>query len=782
MLNPENLVEKYAIGQPVPRMEDPTLVQGLGRYTDDIDLPGQAYAFIVRSPIAHGVINDIDLSAARDMPGVLAAFDGKEMQEAGFGLLKCRVPLHNADGSPMAHPERPALAIDKVRFVGDPVAVVVAETLAQAKDAAEVVGLDIEPLPAVTSARAAAEPDAPTIFDEAPGNVQMHFHFGDKHKVAEAFATAAHVVKMDLNNTRLIVAPMEPRACAVEYDADEGYVMRVCSQGVVNMKSQFLNDILPKGEKLRVLTGNVGGSFGMKFSAYPEYVCMFHAAKICGRPVKWTDERSSAFLSDQHGRDHEYAGELALDKDGKFLAVRITGHANVGAYLTSVITIIGTRNVLANLLSHYRTPLIEIDVKDMFTNTSPVGAYRGAGRPEANFFMESLVDRAAREMGIDRVEIRRRNQVQASEIPYSASNGSVYDSGDFPGILDRALELADWNGFEARRKESEARGLIRGLGLGCYLEATAGPMPESVGIRFEEDGSVTLITGTLDYGQGHAGTFAQVLVSKLGVPFEKIRLIQGDSAEVHVGSGSGGSRSTMNSGAYVVAASEEVIEKGKIAASHVLEAAVADIEFAHGRFSIAGTDRGVSVMELAAKLRGGLALPEGAPTSLDTTHIGKGVPATYPNGAHVCEVEIDPETGLTRVARYVSVNDFGNLINPMLVEGQLQGGVAQGIGQAILERVVYDEDGNLISGSFMDYALPRADDIPFLITESRPQPATTNPLGVKGCGEAGCAGSLTSVTSAIRDALQRAGVQEFEMPATPLRIWQALQDARAAAE
>jgi carbon-monoxide dehydrogenase large subunit len=781
MLNPENLVEKYAIGQPVPRTEDPALVQGKGRYTDDVDLPGQAYAFIVRSPVAHGIINAIDLSAAREMPGVLAAFDGAEMQAAGFGPLKCRIPMPNADGSPMAAPLRPALAMDKARFVGDPVACIVAETLAQARDAAEAVGLDIESLPAVTSARAAAAPDAPLVFDDVPGNVQLDFHTGDRDAVAQAFAEAAHVVRMDLNNTRLIVAPMEPRSCAVQFDEAEGYTLHVCSQGVVNMKNQFLNDILPKDSKLRVLTGSVGGSFGMKFSAYPEYVCAFHAAKICGRPVKWTDDRSSAFLSDQHGRDHEYVGELALDKDGHFLAVRITGHANVGAYLTSVITIIGTRNILQNLIGHYRTPLAEIAVKDMFTNTSPVGAYRGAGRPEANFFMESLIDRAARKMGIDRVEIRRRNQIAASEIPYKAGNGSVYDSGDFPGILDRTLDLADWDGFSTRRADSEARGLIRGLGLGCYLEATAGPMPESVGIRFEADGSVSLITGTLDYGQGHSGAFAQVLADKLGVPFDKIRLIQGDSNVVPVGSGSGGSRSAMNSGGYIVEAAKDVVEKGKIAASHVLEAAVADIEFSRGRFAIAGTDRGIGVMELAARLRAGLALPEGAPDTLDTTHIGKGMPATYPNGAHVCEVEIDPETGVTRVVRYVNVNDFGTLINPMLVEGQLHGGVAQGIGQAIMERVVYDEDGNLISGSFMDYALPRADDIPFMVTESRPQPATTNPLGVKGCGEAGCAGSLTSVTSAIRDALWQAGVTEFEMPATPLRIWEALRNARTGA-
>ena len=781
MLNPENLVEKFAIGQPVPRKEDPTLVQGQGRYTDDVTLPGQAYAFIVRSPVAHGIIKAIDLDAARDMPGVLAAFDGREMQAAGFGALKCRIPMTNADGSPMAAPPRPAPAIAKVCLVGGPVACVVAETLAQAKDAAEAVGLDIESLPAVTSARAAAEPGAPLVYDEAPGNVQLDFHVGDREAVAKAFAGAAHVVKMDLNNTRLVVAPMEPRACAVEYDEAAGYTLHVCSQGVVNMKNQFVNDILPKDSKLRVLTGHVGGSFGMKFSAYPEYVCLFHAAKICGRPVKWTDERSSAFLSDQHGRDHEYSGELALDKDGKFLAVRITGCANVGAYLTSVITIIGTRNILQNLIGHYRTPLAEIAVKDVFTNTSPVGAYRGAGRPEANFFMESLIDQAAREMGLDRVEIRRRNQIQASEIPFAAGNGSLYDSGDFPGLLDRVLELADWSGFEARRTESEANGLIRGLGLGCYLEATAGPMPESMGIRFEEDGSVSLITGTLDYGQGHAGAFAQILVDKLGVPFDRIRLIQGDSNIVPLGSGSGGSRSAMNSGSYVVEASKEVVEKGKIAASHVLEAAVADIEFSRGRFAIAGTDRGVGVIELAGKLRAGLKLPDGAPDTLDTTHIGKGMPATYPNGAHVCEVEIDPETGVTRVVRYVSVNDFGTEINPMLVEGQLHGGVAQGVGQAIMERVVYDEEGNLISGSFMDYALPRADDIPFMVTESRPQPATTNPLGVKGCGEAGCAGSLTSVTSAIRDALWRAGVREFEMPATPHRIWQALQAAKTGA-
>ncbi len=778
MSNDIPITENFAVGQAVLRSEDPILLRGEGRYTDDVNLDNQAYAFILRSPVAHGFIRRIDTAATRAMPGVLYVFTADELEAAGYGELKSRLAFKNRDGSPMKTPVRKALAEGKVRFVGDPVACVVAESLSVAKDAAEAIGLDIKALPAVTRASQAAEPDAPQLFDDVPGNLQLDFHFGDSEKVAAAFAQAAHVVRLELINNRLVPNPMEPRAALAAFDAESGFTLNVCSQGVVNLKSQLVNGILPNGQSVRVVTGNVGGSFGMKFSVYPEYVAILHAAQKLGRPVKWTDERSTSFLSDQHGRDHEFLGELALNSEGRFLAVRFTGYANLGAYLTTVGPLMPTRSIVINAIGQYQTPLIEVSSKVVFTNTSPVGAYRGAGRPEANYYMERLIDVAALEMGMDRIALRRRNQIRPDQIPYRAPSGVVYDSGDFAALMDRALELADWNGFAARKRASEDRGLLRGRGIGCFLEATAGPMPEMAALRFEADGKVTILTGTLDYGQGHPTAFAQVLSTRLGIPFDRIRLVQGDSDEVAVGSGSGGSRSIMNSGAYILAAADETVERGRKIASHLLEASPRDIEFSRGRFVIAGTDRAIGLLELAAKLHHGLVIPQDLPQTLDAEHRGPGLPATFPNGCHVCEVEIDPETGVTRVVKYVSVNDFGTIVNPLLVEGQLHGGIVQSIGQALMERTVYDESGQLVSGSFMDYALPRAADLIDFTSESRPTLATTNPLGVKGCGEAGCAGGLTAVMGAVNDALAGFGIVHINMPATPLAIFKALQAAK----
>jgi aerobic carbon-monoxide dehydrogenase large subunit len=534
-------------------------------------------------------------------------------------------------------------------------------------------------------------------------------------------------------------------------------------------------------EKVRVLTGNVGGSFGMKASVYSEYICALHAARQLGRPVKWTDERSESFLSDSHGRDHDQTIELAMDAEGHFLALRVTGFSNVGAYLANSTTLPPTMNTVKNIIGVYRTPLISASVRCMFTNTTPVGAYRGAGRPEGNYYMERMVETAAREMGIDRVELRRRNHITPDMIPYRSPATTEYDSGDFPAVLDRALEAADWDGFAARAEESRRRGKARGRGIGQYLEVTAPASNEMGGIRFEPDGTVTIITGTLDYGQGHASPFAQVLVDQLGVPFEKISLLQGDSAELMAGGGTGGSRSIMQSGSAIVEASAEVIEKGRKIAAHVLEAATADIEFTGGRFSIAGTDRGIDIMDLAARLQEGAALPDDVPATLDASLVFAGAPSAYPNGCHIAEVELDPETGVIEVVKYSMVNDFGVLVNPMLVEGQAHGGVVQGIGQALGESVAYDEDGQLVTGSYMDYALPRADNAPDFIFISHPVPARTNKLGVKGCGEAGCAGSLPAVMNAVADVLLPFGVRHIDMPATPVRVWQAIQAAKGAA-
>jgi aerobic carbon-monoxide dehydrogenase large subunit len=771
---------KFGIGQPVPRKEDPALLRGEGRYTDDINLPSQVCAVMVRSPYAHGVIRGIATEAARDMPGVLGVYTAADLAAGGYGPLKIVPAFKNRDGSPMRKPARFALAADRVRFVGDPVAFVVGETAAQARDAAETVDLDIEALPAVTRADEALRPGAPQLYDDVPGNRPLDFHFGDATRAAEAFAKAAHVTRLKLADNRVVVNPMEPRSAIAAYDpADGRWTLHLGSQGVFGLRQNMAEILGVRPEKMRIVTGNVGGSFGMKAAPYPEYICLLHAARALGRPVKWTDQRAESFLSDHHGRAIEVEAELALDSDGRFLAARINGVADMGAFLVQMSPLPSTLNVAKNLISVYRTPVIDVSIRCAFTNTTPIGPYRGAGRPEGNYFMERLVDTAAAEMGIDPVEMRRRNHIRPEELPYAAPSEMTYDSGDFTRLLERAIEAADWTGYAARRAESRARGKLRGRGIGQYLEVTAPPQNEMGGIRFEADGTVTILTGTLDYGQGHAAPFAQVLTNKLGIPFDKIRLIQGDSDELIAGGGTGGSKSIMASGTAIAEASEKVVGQGRQIAAHVLEAGVADIEFTNGRFTIAGTDRSIGLMDLAEQLRNGLDLPPDLPRSLDVKHVHRHSPSAFPNGCHIAEVEVDPETGEVEVVKYSSVNDFGTLINPLLVEGQLHGGIVQGIGQALMEMTAYDEGGQLVTGSYMDYALPRADNAPFFAFESYPVPATTNPLGVKGCGEAGCAGSLTSVMNALVDALREKGVDHIDMPATPCRVWEALRSARS---
>ena len=748
---------KFGIGQSVPRQEDPVLLKGQGRYTDDLARPGQVYAVMVRSAYAHGLIKGIDTAAARAMPGVLGVYTAADL--ASYGTMGCALPLKSKDGSALRNTARPPLAADRVRFVGDPVAFVVADSRMAARDAAEMVELDIETLDAVTEASAAGA--APALYDDIPDNCVLDFHFGDSAKVAEAFASAAHVTRLDIRNSRIVVCAMEPRAAIGEWE-DGRWTLHVGSQGVFGLRAQMAGIMGVKAEEFRVLTGNVGGSFGMKASAYPEYACLLHAARALGRPVKWTDDRSGSFLSDQHGRDHETTAELALDAEGKFLAVRLTSFANMGAYLATVAPLMGTGNFVKNVQSNYATPLIEVNTRCMLTNTTPVSAYRGAGRPEGNYYFERLIETAAKEMGRDALALRRLNHIPSSAMPYKEASGSVYDGGEFSALLDQAVVAGDLAGFPARRAEAAARGRLRGIGVGNFLECTAPPTKEQGELRFEKDGLVTIITGTLDYGQGHWSAFAQVLHSTLGVPFESVRLMQGDSDLLIAGGGTGGSKSLMASGAAIVEASALVIEKGKPLAAEALEAAVVDIEFSAGQFAIAGTDRTIGIMELAAK----------HPGKLDVRHVFEEAPQAYPNGCHLCEVEVDPETGIAQVVSYTTVNDFGVVVNPLLVEGQAQGGIAQGIGQALYERVAYSEEGQPITGSYMDYCLPRADDLPNIGFSSRPVPATTNPLGAKGCGEAGCAGSMPAVMNALCDAL---GVAHIDMPATPEVVWRALQ-------
>ncbi len=770
---------KFGIGQPVRRSEDPKLVRGEGCYADDFNRPRQAYAVIVRSREAHGIIRAINTDSAKTMPGVLGVYTAADL--SAYGPLKCNMPLKSRDGSPIRYTPRPALVGDKVRFVGDPVACVVADTVAQAKDAAEAVAIDVEPLPVVLTPADAVKAGAPLVFDAVPNNVALDYHYGDAAKVAEAFAKAKHVTRLETSNQRMVVNAMEPRAAIGEFDAANGkWTLYSTSQGVHGMKTSLMDILNAPADKVRVVTGQVGGSFGMKASVYPEYVCILHAARILGRPVKWTDERSGSFVSDHHGRAQDMVMEMAFDENAHILALRLSGYGNMGGYLAQFGPLLPTGNQVKNLASIYRTPLIEVATKCVFTNTNFVSAYRGAGRPEGNYYVERTLDLAASELGIDRIDLRKRNMIRKGDLPFKAASDMTYDCGDFLGVLKQALDAADYTGFNKRKRESRKRGLLRGLGIGCYLEVTAAPGKELGAIHFEPDGTVTIVTGTLDFGMGHATTYAQILTDLLGVPFDCIRMVEGDSDRMAFGGGSGGSRSVMFVGAALTELAAIIIERGKQIASHVLEASASDIEFDAGRFVIAGTDRSIGLLDLASRLRGELKLPEGVPNSLDVDHVVKDpVPSAFPNGCHIAEVEVDPETGAAQVVSYSAVNDLGTIVNPLLVEGQIQGGVVQGLGQVLLEHAVYDSDGQFVTGSFMDYAMPRAHDVPMIHVQSHPVPTKSNPLGAKGCGEAGTSGGLPSVANAVIDALSEYGITHLEMPMTPARIWQAIQDAKA---
>jgi len=770
---------EFGIGQPVRRTEDPRLVRGKGSYTDDLARPGEACAVMVRSREPHGVIRAIDTGAAKGMPGVLAVYTAADL--SAYGPLKCNLPLKSRDGSPIRYTPRPALAADKVRFVGDPIACVVAETVAQAKDAAEAVSIDIEPLKPVLSPADAVKPGAPLVFDDVPNNTALDYHYGDAAKVAEAFTKAKHVTRLETSNQRMVVNAMEPRAAIGEYHAAAGkWTLYSSSQGVYGMKTSLMDILNAPAEKVRVVTGQVGGSFGMKAAVYPEYVCVLHAARALGRPVKWTDERSGSFVSDHHGRAQDMVIEIAFDENAHILAIRLTGYGDMGGYLAQFGPLLPTGNQVKNIASIYRTPLIEVATKCVFTNTNFVSAYRGAGRPEGNYYVERALDLAASELGIDRLDLRKRNIIRKSDLPFKAASDMTYDCGNFLGVLKQALEAADYSGFNRRRRESKKRGLLRGLGIGCYLEVTAAPGKELGAIHFEADGTVTIVTGTLDFGMGHATTYAQILTDLLGIPFDRICMVEGDSDRMAFGGGSGGSRSVMFVGTALSESAAIVVERGKQIASHVLEASVNDIEFENGRFVIAGTDRSIGLIELAARLRAGLKLPDGMPTSLDVDHVVKDpVPSAFPNGCHIAEVEVDPQTGGARVVRYTAVNDLGTMVNPLLVEGQVQGGVVQGLGQVLMEKAVYDADGQLVTGSFMDYAMPHAHDAPMINVLNHPVPTRSNPLGAKGCGEAGTSGGLPSIANAVIDALSEYGIRHLEMPMTPARIWQAIEDAKS---
>ena len=774
---------RFGIAQSVRRVEDPRLLKGDGAYTDDITLPGMAYGVVLRSPHAAARLRGIDTAAAAATPGVLAVITAADLAEDGLGDLPCAVVLTNRDGSKQYTPPRPTLARGQVRHVGEPVAFVVAETVQAARDGAEAIAVEYDILPSITDLATALDQGVPRVWEDAPGNLCFDWETGSKENTEAEFARAAHVTRLTVVNNRVVVASMEARAALAEYDAAAArWTLRANTQGGWTLK-QWLGEAVFKtgSDSFRIITPDVGGGFGMKLFLYPEHVLTCHAARKLGRPVKWTSERSEAFLADTHGRDNITLGELAIDAGGKFLALRTRNVANMGAALSNFAPFIPTMAGTGVLASVYGFKAVYANVLGVFTNTVPVDAYRGAGRPESNYLVERLIDQAARELGIDRVELRRRNMVGPEAMPHTTPVGRTYNSGEFRTVLDAALAHVDWAGFEARRTAAAQRGRRRGIGLAYYLEATGGAPTERAEIRFAEDGFVDVYVGTQSTGQGHETAYVQLTVDRLGVPGERVRVRQGDTDTIPEGGGTGGARSLYSEGQAILATAATVIEKGRLAAAEALEAASADIVFEAGRFAIAGTDRFIDILDLAAVQRARLAKGEDA-ALLDAAEVAAIKAHTFPNGCHIAEVEVDPETGVVQVLRYSVTDDVGRAVNPLIVRGQVHGGVAQGFGQAVLENTAFDaQSGQLLSGSFMDYALPRAADLPDIEVELIEVPCGTNPLGVKGAGEAGAVGSPPAVINAIVDALAPLGVTHIDMPATPERVWRALAAARKAA-
>ena len=788
-------MSEHGIGAAVRRKEDHRFLTGRGRYTDDINRPGQRYAFIVRSPYANARITGVDTAAAEAAPGVIAVFTGRHMADDGVGGLPCGWGVHSRDGEPMKEPAHPPMAVDRVRHVGDQVAVVIAETYAQARDAGALVDVSYEDQPAVCSVSEAVKDGAPQVWDEAPGNICYDWVLGDEEAVIKAIESAHHVTRLDLVNNRLIPNAMEPRAYIGEYDdASDHYTLYTATQNphVIRllMGAYVLN--LPE-HKLRVVGPDVGGGFGSKIYHYAEEAIVTWAAGKLGGAIKWTAERGESFLTDAHGRDHVTHVELALDADGRFLALKVDTLANMGAYLSTFAPCVPTYLYATLLAGCYTTPAVFANVKAVFTHTAPVDAYRGAGRPEATYLLERVVDLAADETGLDPAEIRRRNFIPPDAFPYQTPVALQYDIGDYGATLDAALKAIDYDGFEARREEAATRGRYRGIGLSTYIEA-CGIAPsqvvgslgaraglyESAQVRVHPTGSVSVFTGSHSHGQGHETTFAQLVADTLGVDFDKVDIVHGDTDKISFGMGTYGSRSLAVGGSAIMKSLHKVIDKGKKIAAHLLEASEADIEFSGGKYTVKGTDREVAFgdIALAAYVPHNYPLDEVEP-GLDETSFYDPANFTYPAGCHIAEVEIDPDTGVVEMVNFVAADDIGRVINPMIVEGQIHGGLAQGIGQALLEGCVYDdESGQLVTGSYMDYCMPRADDTSRSIdVRTVVTHCTHNELGVKGCGEVGAIGSPAAIMNAVVDALAPLGVKHVEMPATPRRVWETIKNA-----
>lgn len=781
----------HGIGASTKRREDVRFLTGKGNYTDDINLRGQAYVYFLRSDVAHGKLNTVDTSTAADMPGVVRIFTGADFE--GVGGLPCGWQVTDRHGQPMQEPAHPVLAQGKVRHVGDPIAAVVADTYEQARDAAEAIELDIEELPAVVDMKEALKDDAPKVHDDLANNLCYDWGFVEENKAAvdDAFSKAAHVTSLELVNNRLIANPMEPRVAIGDYAPATGdSTLYTTSQNphVIRLLMGAFVLGIPE-HKLRVVAPDVGGGFGTKIFHYAEEAFCTFAAKALARPVKWTASRSEAFMSDCHGRDHVTKIELALDADNNFTALRTDTYANMGAYLSTFAPSVPTWLHGTLMAGNYKTPLIYVNVKAVFTNTVPVDAYRGAGRPEATFQLERVIDKAARELGVDPIALRRQNFI--TEFPYATPVAVEYDTGDYHATMDKLEEIADLSGFEARLEDSRKRGKLRGLGINCYIEA-CGIAPsslvgqlgaraglyESATVRVNATGGITVMTGSHSHGQGHETSFPQVIAEMIGIDESMVEIVHGDTANTPMGMGTYGSRSLAVGGSAMVRATEKIINKAKKIAAHLMEASEGDIELKDGAFSVAGTDKSVAWgdVTLAAYVPHNYPLEEIEP-GLEETAFYDPSNFTYPAGAYACEVEVDPDTGRVTIERFAAADDFGNVVNPMIVSGQVHGGLAQGIGQALLEGAVYDEDGQLLTGSYMDYAMPRADDVPFYtIDHSCQTPCTHNPLGVKGCGEAGAIGSPPAVVNAVVDALQRSGknVTHIDMPLSPSRVWTAM--------
>jgi carbon-monoxide dehydrogenase large subunit len=773
-------MKQFGIGQPVRRVEDRRFITGRGSYLDDINLLRQSYAFMLRSPHAHARITGIDSAAALAAPGVLAVFTGEDLAHDGIGTIPCLSAVSNRDGSSPVLPPHLAIARGRVRHVGDTVAMVVAESAAAARDAAELIVVDYEPLSAAVDTAHALDPGQPQVWDQAPGNLCFDWEVGERSAVEGAMAGAHHRISLELVNNRIVVNSMEPRGAIGEYEpGEESYTLWSSTQGSHFLRSLLADNVFKIPEnRIRVVTRDVGGGFGMKLFLYPEHILVLWAAKKIGRPVKWVPDRADAFMTDTQGRDNITRLDLALDEELRFQALEVELLANMGAYLSNFAPEIPTASGAVMHSGVYAIPAIHVGVKGVFTNTIPVDAYRGAGRPEAAYAIERLIDYAARRLGVPSQELRRRNFIKPEAMPYQTALGLNYDSGEFARNMDQALAAADVAGFPARRAEARARGRYRGLGHAVYIEQSGFPPDEFAELRFDPSGTLTILMGTQSSGQGHQTAYTQLAAGRLGLAPGKIRVLQGDTAAISFGRGTGGSRSIPVGGASLVQAADKLIAKGRLIAAHLFEAAEADVEFADGIFSVSGTDRRLDIEEVArAAFDPARQAPGVEPGFDESGHYAPPQP-TFPNGCHVCEIEIEPDTGHIDILRYLVVDDFGTVINPLLLAGQVQGGVAQGVGQAMLERTVFDpETGQLLTGSLTDYCLARAEDLPAIEFAYNVVPCRTNPLGVKGAGEAGAIGAPPALVNAAIDALAELGIEHLDMPLTPERLWQAIRSA-----